>query len=148
MSLRGELFYTCCFVKHDGVYEPCQRLQTLCSQVSHPLTPGRVATIVLERMSSGYPALTQKAGKLGLCYTSIGDRAHAGPSVKENSWTILFKMTLKCFIRAYYSLYFIKSLTFAITFFIFPSFSSMVQDSAVPQRLRVVVSFFALCVGV
>lgn len=59
------------------MYEPCQRLQPLCSQVSHPLTSGRVAAIVWERMSSGYPAsVTQKAGKLALCYTSIGDRTH------------------------------------------------------------------------
>lgn len=94
--MRAELFYTFCFVKHDCVYEPCQRLQPLCSQVSHPLTPGRLATIVLERMSSGYPALTQKAGKLGLCYTSIGDRTHTGPSIKENGWT---KMTQKMFYK-------------------------------------------------
>lgn len=63
------------FVKHDGVYEPCQRLQPLCSQVSRPLTSGRGAAIVLERTSSGYPALTQKAGKAGLRYQSLGDGA-------------------------------------------------------------------------
>lgn len=55
------------------MYEPCQRLQPLCSQVRHPLTPGRVAAIVFERMSSGYPAVTQKAGKLGLSYPCLGD---------------------------------------------------------------------------
>ena len=68
---------SCCLVKHDCVYEPCQRLQPLCSQVSHPLTSDREAAIVRERMSSGYPAsVTQKAGKLALCYKSIGDRTH------------------------------------------------------------------------
>lgn len=39
-------FCTCCFVEHDCVYEACQRLQPLCSQVSHPLTSGREETIV------------------------------------------------------------------------------------------------------
>lgn len=63
------------------MYEPCQRLQPLCSQVSHPLTSGRLAAIVFERMSSGYPAVTQKAGKLGLSYTCLGDRIDLHKSV-------------------------------------------------------------------
>lgn len=75
LSQRGRLLCACGFVKHDGVYEPCQRLQPLCSQVSRPLTPGRGAAIVQGRTSSGYPALTQKAGKAGLCYQSLGDGA-------------------------------------------------------------------------
>lgn len=41
---KAPLFW--CFVGHDCVYEPCQRLQPLCSQVNHLLTSGRVATIV------------------------------------------------------------------------------------------------------
>lgn len=47
-------------------------------KVNHLLTSGRIATIVQKRMSSGYSAqVNQKAGKLGLYYTSIGGKMYS-----------------------------------------------------------------------
>lgn len=120
-------------MKHDCVFEVCKRLQSLCSQVSHCLTSGRIATIVWKRMSSGYSAqVNQKAGKLALWYLHIGDKTHSHKSKPFRVSMIdrKFKTSLQTLSMPYLNV-------ICLLFYL----SSSLLSIRAPQGLSLVVSF-------